>query len=411
MSPAGNDRGMRLYIETMDAVLVDYDHDGRVELEGEDWSSPTLQERRANPARRATGDRAAAGLGACARRRGPTTDGAGAGRTAAPSTRTGREGMDALFRDLRLRRPPARAAARVHPHRGRDPRPRHRRQHRDVRHRLRHPAAAAAVSGRRGDRAHRRVVRRTRPGRVPLEPVDGPARGRRRVVRAPRRLPGRRRRLGGPRRRGHAARRAGVAVALPPAAGRAPHGPPLHRGGGAGRGRPGGAAQPRRLDQPLRGGPRHRRRRRRPRAATPTPWSACSPRGSTSRTPTASSGCPSSCLRSLRRSWSRRGGSRPRWSPSAPSAGCARGCRPSGRPPRRAPSCGATTTVSSRHAGHRLRNPPRRRRARRRGPGGAAARADGRRVPARPAGVDRGHRARAAHRLQQRRRPDARAGG
>ena len=38
---------MRLHIETMDAVLVDYDHDGRVELEGEGWSVPTLQERRA----------------------------------------------------------------------------------------------------------------------------------------------------------------------------------------------------------------------------------------------------------------------------------------------------------------------------------------------------------------------------
>jgi len=38
---------MRLYIETMDAVLVDYEPDGRVELEGEGWSSPTLQERRA----------------------------------------------------------------------------------------------------------------------------------------------------------------------------------------------------------------------------------------------------------------------------------------------------------------------------------------------------------------------------
>lgn len=38
---------MRLYIETMDAVLVDYDPDGRVELDGEGWSSPTLQERRA----------------------------------------------------------------------------------------------------------------------------------------------------------------------------------------------------------------------------------------------------------------------------------------------------------------------------------------------------------------------------
>ena len=31
----------------MDAVLVDYDHDGRVEFDGEGWSSPTLQERRA----------------------------------------------------------------------------------------------------------------------------------------------------------------------------------------------------------------------------------------------------------------------------------------------------------------------------------------------------------------------------
>lgn len=38
---------MRLYIKTMDAVLVDYDPDGRVELDGEGWSSPTLQERRA----------------------------------------------------------------------------------------------------------------------------------------------------------------------------------------------------------------------------------------------------------------------------------------------------------------------------------------------------------------------------
>ena len=38
---------MRLYIETMDAVLVDYDPEGRVELDGEGWSSPTLQERRA----------------------------------------------------------------------------------------------------------------------------------------------------------------------------------------------------------------------------------------------------------------------------------------------------------------------------------------------------------------------------
>ena len=38
---------MRLYIETMDAVLVDYEPDGRVRLDGEDWSTPALQERRA----------------------------------------------------------------------------------------------------------------------------------------------------------------------------------------------------------------------------------------------------------------------------------------------------------------------------------------------------------------------------
>ena len=45
--PAGAVEEMRLYIETMDAVLVDYDPDGRVQLDGEGWSSPTLQERRA----------------------------------------------------------------------------------------------------------------------------------------------------------------------------------------------------------------------------------------------------------------------------------------------------------------------------------------------------------------------------
>ncbi len=38
---------MRLYIETMDAVLVEYDSDGRVRLDEEDWSTPLLQERRA----------------------------------------------------------------------------------------------------------------------------------------------------------------------------------------------------------------------------------------------------------------------------------------------------------------------------------------------------------------------------
>jgi hypothetical protein len=38
---------MRLYVEPMDAVVIDIDFDGRVRLENEDWSEPTLQERRA----------------------------------------------------------------------------------------------------------------------------------------------------------------------------------------------------------------------------------------------------------------------------------------------------------------------------------------------------------------------------
>jgi acyl-CoA reductase-like NAD-dependent aldehyde dehydrogenase len=38
---------MRLYVDTMDATLVDVDADGRVRLDQEDWSQPTLQERRA----------------------------------------------------------------------------------------------------------------------------------------------------------------------------------------------------------------------------------------------------------------------------------------------------------------------------------------------------------------------------
>ena len=38
---------MRLYVETMEAVLVDFEPDGRVRLEGEDWSIPSVQERRA----------------------------------------------------------------------------------------------------------------------------------------------------------------------------------------------------------------------------------------------------------------------------------------------------------------------------------------------------------------------------
>jgi len=38
---------MRLYVEPMDAVLVDLSEDGHVRFENEDWVSPSLQERRA----------------------------------------------------------------------------------------------------------------------------------------------------------------------------------------------------------------------------------------------------------------------------------------------------------------------------------------------------------------------------
>ena len=38
---------MKLYVGTMDAVVIDVAADGRVRLENEDWSQPTLQERRA----------------------------------------------------------------------------------------------------------------------------------------------------------------------------------------------------------------------------------------------------------------------------------------------------------------------------------------------------------------------------
>ena len=38
---------MKLYVEPMDATIVDVRLDGQVLLEHEDWSPPTLQERRA----------------------------------------------------------------------------------------------------------------------------------------------------------------------------------------------------------------------------------------------------------------------------------------------------------------------------------------------------------------------------
>jgi len=38
---------MKLYVEPMDAVVVEVSSDGRVRLEHDDWSMPTLQEKRA----------------------------------------------------------------------------------------------------------------------------------------------------------------------------------------------------------------------------------------------------------------------------------------------------------------------------------------------------------------------------
>ena len=38
---------MKLFVEPMDAVVVEVSADGRVRLENEDWALPTLQERRA----------------------------------------------------------------------------------------------------------------------------------------------------------------------------------------------------------------------------------------------------------------------------------------------------------------------------------------------------------------------------
>lgn len=38
---------MRLYIETMDAILVESGEDGRVRFDNGEWLKPTVQERRA----------------------------------------------------------------------------------------------------------------------------------------------------------------------------------------------------------------------------------------------------------------------------------------------------------------------------------------------------------------------------
>lgn len=38
---------MRLFVPTMEAVLVEFDAAGRVRFENEEWMEPTVQERRA----------------------------------------------------------------------------------------------------------------------------------------------------------------------------------------------------------------------------------------------------------------------------------------------------------------------------------------------------------------------------
>lgn len=38
---------MKLFVEPMDVIVTDVDRDGRVHIENEGWSVPTLQERRA----------------------------------------------------------------------------------------------------------------------------------------------------------------------------------------------------------------------------------------------------------------------------------------------------------------------------------------------------------------------------
>jgi hypothetical protein len=38
---------MRLYVQTMDVTVVEFERDGRVRLDTGEWIAPTLQERRA----------------------------------------------------------------------------------------------------------------------------------------------------------------------------------------------------------------------------------------------------------------------------------------------------------------------------------------------------------------------------
>lgn len=38
---------MKLFVATMDAFLVDFDENGRIRFDNEEWSTPSVQERRA----------------------------------------------------------------------------------------------------------------------------------------------------------------------------------------------------------------------------------------------------------------------------------------------------------------------------------------------------------------------------
>ena len=38
---------MRLFVPTMDAFLVEFDEGGRIRFDNEEWSTPSVQERRA----------------------------------------------------------------------------------------------------------------------------------------------------------------------------------------------------------------------------------------------------------------------------------------------------------------------------------------------------------------------------
>ena len=38
---------MKLFVPTMEAFVVEFDSDGRIRFDNEDWSTPSVQERRA----------------------------------------------------------------------------------------------------------------------------------------------------------------------------------------------------------------------------------------------------------------------------------------------------------------------------------------------------------------------------